>query len=254
MIKYSLLVCFLLLPLTQINSEESASTEETTVQLKHIEGDSVVSVLESLVGDSLSIRQQDETLFISGSKEKAKSILPIIQQIDSPPTPLVIEFIASNRKINFDKDGNNYQSRSYTSQSMSVIERQWVTLNTGLSIPIPHRTRAADGTETQSFRYKKVSKSYVFKVHEFSGWSIIQVGVDSSELEGGPVGPIEHTQLNTTIVGKTGEWLEVVSTNKVNTNNNSQNYSTNRPDQKYIHLYVKVKKNDTPKEPVETKK
>ena len=254
MIKYSLLVYFLLLPFTHLHAEESELTEQTTIELKHVAGDSVVSVLESLVGDSLSITQKDQTLFISGSKEKAKSILPIIQQIDSPPVPLVIEFIASNRKINFNKTGNNYQSRSHTSQSMSIIERQWVTLNTGLSIPIAQRKRAADGTETQSFRYKKVSKSYVFKVHEFSGWSVIQVGVDASELEGGPIGPIEHTQLNTTIVGKTGDWLEVASTNKVNPNSNSQNYSTNRSDPKYIHLYVKVIKNETIKEPDENKK
>jgi len=254
MSKYSLLICFLSFSFAQLHAEENDLADQTTVQLEHISADTVVSVLESLVGDSLSISQKDKTLFISGSKEKAKSILPIIKEIDSPPTPLTIEFIASNRKINFNKTGTNYQSRSHTSQSMSIIERQWITLNTGLSIPIAQRQRAADGTETQSFRYKKVSKSYVFKVHEFSGWSVIQVGVDASELEGGPVGPIEHTQLNTTIVGKTGEWLEVASTNKVNPNNNSQTYSTNRPNPKYIHLYVKVKKNEATKEPAEKKK
>lgn len=253
MIKYSLLMCCLFLSFA-LNAEESELSEQTTVELKHIAGDSVVSVLKSLVDDSLSISQKDKTLFISGSKQKTKSILPIIQQIDSPPTPLVIEFIASNRKINFNKTGTNYQSRSHTTQSMSIIERQWVTLNTGLSIPIAQRKRAADGTETQSFRYKKISKSYVFKVHEFSGWSIIQIGVDASELEGGPTGPIEHTQLNTTIVGKTGDWLEIVSTSKVNSNSNSKTYSTNRPNPKYIHLYVKVKKNKTIKEPAETTK
>ena len=251
MIKYSLLMCCLFLSFA-LNAEESELSEQTTVELKHVAGDSVVSVLKSLVDDSLSISHKDKTLFISGSKEKTKSILPIIQQIDSPPAPLVIEFIASNRKINFNKTGANYQSRSHTSQSMSIIERQWVTLNTGLSIPIAQRKRAADGTETQSFRYKKISKSYVFKVHEFSGWSIIQIGVDASELEGGPTGPIEHTQFNTTIVGKTGDWLEVASTNKANSNSNSTTYSTNRPNPKYIHLYVKVKKKKIIKEPAET--
>ena len=223
MINYSLLVCCLFLSFA-LNAEESELSEQTTVELKHVAGDSVVSVLKSLVDDSLSISHKDKTLFISGSKEKTKSILPIIQQIDSPPAPLVIEFIASNRKINFNKTGANYQSRSHTSQSMSIIERQWVTLNTGLSIPIAQRKRAADGTETQSFRYKKISKSYVFKVHEFSGWSIIQIGVDASELEGGPTGPIEHTQLNTTIVRKTENCPEVASTNNANSNSSSKNY------------------------------
>lgn len=254
MINYILLICCLLLSFTPLNAEESELTQQTTVQLKYITGDNIVSVLKSLVGDSLSISQKDKMLFINGSKEKIKSILPIIKKIDSPPASLIIEFIASNRKINFNKTSNNYQSRNHTSQSMSIIERQWVTLNTGLSIPIAQRTRAADGTETQSFRYKKISKSYVFKVHEFSGWSVIQVGIDVSELEGGPVGPIEHTQLTTTIIGKTGDWLEVASTNNIKLKNNSNVYSTNRPDPKYIHLYVKVKKNNTIKNPIETKK
>lgn len=239
---YILLICCFIFSFSQLSAEEN---QQTTIKLKHIAGDSVVSVLKSLIDESVSISAKDNTLFINGSSQKIKSILPIVQKIDTPPTPLVIEFIASNRKINFSNSGKNYQSRNITSQSMSITERQWVTLNTGLSIPIPQRRRSADGTETQSFSYKKVSKSYVFKVHEFSGWSIIQVGVDASELQGGPTGPIEHTQLNTTIVGKTGDWLEVASTSKVNANNNDKVYSTNRPNPKYIHLYVRVKKGKT---------
>lgn len=242
-----LLLTSLTLAVTQVKAAETNINEKkiTSVNLKYITGDDVVSVLKSLIDESVSISEENNVLLINGSAEKTKNILPIISQIDTLPSALTIEFIASNRKINFKQPGDTYQSgknRSNTSQSMSITERQWVTLKTGLSIPIAERKHYADGTETQSFRYKKVSKSYVFKVHEFSGWSVIQMGVDSSELQGGPVGPIEHTQLNTTIVGKTGEWLEVASTNKINPDSNDNVYSTDRPDKKYIHLYVKVKK------------
>jgi len=247
---YTLPLLFILsITSMQVNAEDTHIKENqlTTINLKHISGDDVVSVLNSLIDKSISIREENNTLLINGSADKIKNILPIIDKIDTLPAALTIEFIASNRKINFKQSRNTYQSgknRSNTSQSMSITERQWVTLKTGLSIPIAERKRYADGTETQSFRYKKVSKSYVFKVHEFSGWSVIQMGVDSSDLQGGPVGPIEHTQLSTTIVGKTGEWLEVASSNKIIPENNDNVYSADRPGKKYIHLYVKVKKTE----------
>ena len=159
--------------------------EVTTVNIQYINGEEVISVLESLIDKSISISEKDNFLIIKGNPDKIKNILPIIKEIDTPPTPLTIEFIASSRKINFKSPSNTFESsknKNVTSQSMSITERQWVTLNTGLSVPIAERKRYADGTETQSFTFKKVSKSYVFKVHEFSGWSIIQVGMNSSSL------------------------------------------------------------------------
>ncbi len=244
-----LLLVSLILSFTQVKAAEADSNEKkiTSVTLKYITGYDVVSVLKSLIDESVSIREKNNVLLLNGSAEKIKNILPIINQIDSLPSALTIEFIASNRKINFKQNRDAYQSgknRKNTSQSMSITERQWVTLKTGLSIPIAERRRYADGTESQSFKYKKVSKSYVFKVHEFSGWSVIQMGIDSSELQGGSANSIEHTQLDTTIVGKTGEWLEVASTNKISPNHNDNVYSTDRADKKYIHLYVKVKKTE----------
>ena len=225
---------------SQVIAENNDKTS-TTINLKHIEGDDVVSVLNTLIDKSISISEKDNILSINGPASNIKNILPIIEQIDTSPSPLTIEFIASNRKIDFEQTSGVYQSNARrSSQSMSITERQWVTLNTGISIPVAERKRYADGTETQSFKYKKISTSYVFKVHEFSGWSVIQVGLDSSELEGGPTGPIEHTELSTTIIGKTGDWLEVTSTNDITSNKNSNIYSTNKPNSRHIYLYVKV--------------
>lgn len=242
-------ICVLLILIS--SSVYSESDELTTINLKHINGSEVLSVLKTLIDKSVSISENKNTLLIKGAADKTKNITHIINKIDTPPVPLTIEFIASSRKINFNNSTNTYESgknRNNTSQSMSIIERQWVTLNTGLSVPIAERKRYADGTETQSFRYKKVSKRYVFKVHEFGGWSVIQVGMDSAALDDGLSGPIEHTELDTTIVGKTGEWLEVASSNKIRQDESSQTFSTNRSTQKFIHLYVKVNKSEiTPK-------
>ncbi len=217
----------------------------TNVNLKYITGSDVISVLNSLIDQSVYIEEKDNVLSITGSAKKTKNILQIIRKIDTPPVPLVIEFIASNRKINFNKSPNNYQSnksKNKTSQSMAITERQWVTLNTGISIPIAERRRYADGTESQSFRYKKISKQYVFKVHEFSGWSVVQVGLNTSELSENIAGAIAHTQLNTTIIGKTDEWIEVTSHKSLSNSQSGQTYSTNRATGHQIYLYVKVKK------------
>ena len=237
----------------QVNAEDINVKEKqiTSINLKYISGDDVISVLKSLVDKSVSISAENNILLIHGFKDKTKNILPIIDEIDTPPEALTIEFIASNRKINFKQANNTYRSSknmNNTSQSMSIIERQWVTLNTGLSVPISQRRRYADGTETQSFRYKKISKSYLFKVHEFSGWSVIQVGLSASYLSKDIAGAIEHTQLDTTIIGKTGEWLEVASSKRISNNDNEQVYSTAPRNKHHIYLYVKVIKAETQRE------
>lgn len=251
---YKLFIFFIFsFSMTQVNAEDSKIKEKqlTSINLKYINGADVVSVLKSLIDKSVSITEESNILLINGSKDKTKNILPIIDEIDTPPEALTIEFIASNRKINFKQSNNTYQSgknRNNASQSMSIIERQWVTLNTGLSVPISERKRYADGTETQLFKYKKISKSYLFKVHEFSDWSVIQVGLNASKLSDDISGAIEHTQLNTTIVGKTGEWLEVASSKRISNDTNSQVYSTAPRGNHHIYLYVKVIKAETQSE------
>lgn len=216
----------------------------STVVLKYITGSDVISVLKSLIDKSVSVSEKDNVLFINGTPEKTKNLLHIINKIDTPPSPLTIEFIASNKSINFNQK-NTYQiEKNNTSQSMAITERQWVTLNTALSIPIAARKRYADGTEVQSFKYKKINKSYIFKVHEFSGWSVIQVGVNASS-DNEVNGVIKNTTLDTTIIGKTDEWQEVASGQRISNDESSQIYSTNKDNKKHIYLYVKVKKPDS---------
>ena len=256
MIKFSIqfvLLFVLSFSMSQAYSEQvqNNETQLTTINLKYITGSEVLSVLKSLIDQSVSITEKDNTLFINGSPEKTKNISHIINKIDTPAVPLTIQFIASSHKIDFKNPGTTYQtnkSKDMTSQSMAITERQWVTLNTGLSIPIAERRRYADGTETQSFRYKKISKQYVFKVHEFSDWSVIQVGLNVSSISKDVAGAIAHTKLSTTIIGKTGEWLEVTSSSPVTSGESGQTYSTNRSHAGDIFLYVKVIKNKPNKE------
>lgn len=245
-IKSLLLALVLLFTHTVANAANPATDleqEVTTVELKYITGEDVLSVLSSLIDASVSVSHKDNLLIIKGAGNKTKTLLHIIKKIDSPPSSLTIEFIASNRKIDFKKSSDTLQAGKnikQTSQSMTITERQWVSLNTGISIPIAERRRYADGTETQSFKFKKVSKNYIFKVHEFSGWSVVQVGLNVSAPSDDIAGAIEHTRLDTTIVGKTGEWLEVASSRKISSDENVKTYSTNKPNKQLIFLYVKV--------------
>lgn len=216
----------------------------STVVLKYIAGSDVISVLKSLIDKSVLVSEKDNVLFINGTPEKTKNLLHIINKIDTPPSPLTIEFIASNKVINFNQKNTYQTEKNNTSQSMAITERQWVTLNTALSIPIAERKRYADGTEVQSFTYKKINKSYIFKVHEFSDWSVIQVGVNAS-TDSEVNGEIKNTTLDTTIIGKTGEWQEVASSKRISNDGSSQIYSTNKDNKKHIYLYVKVKKSNS---------
>lgn len=218
---------------SSVTTAEQKTT--TSVTLKYIIGQDVLSVLKSLIDQSISIREENNVLHIYGTPDKTKNILHIINAIDSPPASLTIEFLASSRVISFNKNNSAFNKNRTRNklQSMSITERQWVTLNTGLSIPISIRRKNPDGTESQFYKYKKISESYLFKVHEFSGWSVIQVGINTQTLNNDIEKAISNTNLDTIIVGKTGEWLEIVS---------SQNISNNKRKRHAIHLYVKVLK------------
>ncbi|MFK5913196.1 MAG: hypothetical protein QM484_02395 [Woeseiaceae bacterium] len=222
----------------------SESDPTTKVNLKYISGEEVISILRSLIDQSVSLVEENNVLHINASAEKTKNILPILKEIDTPASALTIEFIASSKQINFKHNANTYESNknSNTIQSLAITERQWVTLNTGMSIPIAERRRNPDGTESQTFRYKKINKSYVFKVHEFSGWSVIQAGLSISSLSKQVAGAIENTELDTTIIGKTGEWLEVASRKPINQNNSGATYTTENRDSSHLYLYVRILK------------
>jgi len=236
-----LIVIFVLL-LSGLNA--MAKQEQfTTVQLKHIDVTEAVSVLKPLTEHTISANTNNNTLIIKGAKKKTKNIVKLIQKLDTPTIPLTLEFISSKRKLNFKESKNIYElNRNNASQSMSIIERQWVTLNTGVSIPVRERTRSADGSVTESVRYKKIGKNYLFKIHEFNGKAIIQVGVDSSSLSNNIAGAIDHIKLDTTIIGKTGEWLEVSSGQQIKRYPNEIVYSTNKINKNNIHLYIKITK------------
>ncbi len=222
-----------------VAAEEEIST---TLELKHVSGKDVVSLLNTLMDDAVSIQPNQNELILDGVKSKVDVISEIIRKIDSPPVKLNIDFIASGRRLqlNTEKNSSTHTRRHYKSmQTMSVIERQWVKINTGLSVPLTQRIRNPDGTERQSFHFVRVKKSYLFRVHEFSGWSVVQVGVTrSKDIQQA----IANTALDTTIIGKTGEWLEVPASSSVSKSRHETQYQTRRSTAAPIWLYLRVHK------------
>lgn len=241
----SMITLVLAFSLLGITSQIVAKENYTTVKLNYIEATEAITTLKALTKTPISASVQNNLLVIKGAEKKSKGLIKLIKQMDQPAKPLKLEFIASKRKINFNNSEIIYESGrniNRTSQSMMITERQWVSLNTGLSIPITQRQRASDGTESVTTEYKKITQNYLFKVHEVNGQSIVQVGVDASKLSSSIAGAIQHTQLDTTVVGKTGEWLEVSSSNNLPSPENVITYSTNRSKNNDIHLYIKITK------------
>lgn len=241
----SIITLVLACSLIALTSQSFAKENYTTVKLNYIEATEAITTLKSLTKTPVSVSVQNNLLIIKESEKKSKNLLKLIKEIDQPAKPLKLEFIASKRKINFNNSELIYESSrniNRTSQSMMITERQWVSLNTGLSIPIIQRQKSNDGTETVTTEYKKITQNYLFKVHEVNGQSIVQVGVDASRLSRNIAGAIQHTQLDTTIIGKTGEWLEVSTTNNLPGPDNVITHSTNRSKNTDIHLYIKITK------------
>ena len=239
-IRFIFTICLLLTPPMSF-----AKDNYTTIKLNFIDAADAIATLKSLTKSPIAISEQNNLLIINAPKNKTLNLIKLIKEIDQPAMPLKLDFIASKRKISFNNPDIIYESSrniNHASQSMMITERQWVSLNTGLSIPITERKKSSDGSESVTTRYKDITQNYVFKVQEVNGQSIIQVGINTSKLSRNKSGAIEHSKLNTTIMGKTGEWLEVASSNKLSRPKNVITYSTNRSKNTDIHLYIKITK------------
>lgn len=222
-----------------------AKEKFTTVQLNHISAAEAIATLKTLTNKTLAISEQNNLLVIKQSEKQSKNLIDLIKKIDQPAIALKLDFIASKRKINFNNKVITYESDrniNRTSQSMMITERQWVSVNTGISIPIEERQKSSDGTESVTTRYKSINQQYAFKVNEVDGRSIIQVGVNASKLSRSVSGAIENTQINTTVIGNTGEWLEITTSNKLPERENVITYSSKRTKNTGIHLYIKITK------------
>ena len=226
---FLLLFCFISPPLQA--EEENVSL---TMDLQYVSPDDVLSLMETLVDESVLLQNNNNELILEGKKNKVEIIQEIIRQIDSAASVFDVEFTVSSHRLNIDKIENTLaMSKHIASRKMTVTERQWIKINTGLSVPVAKRIRYADGTERQSFRFVKVKKTYILKMHEFSGWSVIQIGVSPRDEDIKQA--IADTKLDTTIVGKTGEWIEVAAS-KSDDRNNKDNYPI------YLYLKIKLKK------------
>lgn len=168
------LIFTLFLMLNVVNAH-AKQEQFTTIQLKYITTEDAISVLRPLTDKKLSADQKNNILIIKESANKSKNIINLLKNIDTPAIPLTLEFIATNEKINFKNTKYTYnlnRAENSSSQTLAITERQWVNLNTGVSIPIAERTRSSDGSVSETIRYKDVKERYLFKVHEFNGKSI----------------------------------------------------------------------------------
>ena len=235
-----LLLIFLLL-FTAVSAPLLAEEQDIslTIDLQYVSPDDVMSLLQTLVDESVLLQNNNNELILEGKKNKVNIIREIVRQIDTPPSIFDVEFTVSSHRLNIDKIDNTLAtSRHIASRNMTVTERQWIKINTGLSVPVARRVRYADGTERQSFRFVKVKKSYILKMHEFSGWSVIQIGINQRNEDIQQA--IADTRLDTTVVGKTGEWIEIAAS-KPDSSDNKGNYP--------IYLYLKIKLKKLPKKP-----
>ena len=120
-VKSLILVLSLLVTHTTVNAADLANNDElevTTVELKYVTGEDVLSVISSLIDKSVSVTNNKNLLIIKGAENKTKTLLHIIDKIDTPPSNLTIEFIASNRKIDFNSTSN-------CTFSWTIAARRW---------------------------------------------------------------------------------------------------------------------------------
>lgn len=219
-----------------------AEAESTlTIDLKYVTSDEVITVIKQQNQKPVAITGKNSKVFLTGPATHVNQLKQIVDEIDQPPVNLSLSFISTTQALS--KNNNHYhigKNIEKTAQTISVQEGQWANVTTGFSIPVVSRTRNADGSESQSLKYKKILQKYHFRVMEYNGNVSVQVDVNRDKMNS-TSGEIKHQAITTRLYGKLSQWIKVSAEEKI-AGDNSVSYSTHSRTKNPVQLYIKIDK------------
>ncbi len=132
------------------------------------------------------------------------------------------------------------QRRQPVAQHVQLLEGQWASINSGYAIPIADRQRNADGTVTETIRYRKLS--YGFKVRAYingnKAYLILRPEHEELSSQGG--GNISLHDIATNLTVNLGQWIEVGGMQQLQKKSSIDSYHTHRIQENEQRMFIKV--------------
>jgi len=204
------------------------ASELRTWDLQHRSASEMIPMLRPMLEDGGAISGSGYTLIVRSSKENLAQIDTLVRQLDREPRMLLISVVQSNEReqeksgaslsgsssegLRLRAYGDQRQEQDDGNQQVSVLEGQWAVIRTGQAVPqvVQQTHQTPTGTTvTRSIEYRDVDSGFEVRPTLVGKQVRVEIRPFRANLSSDSSGAIEQRTLNTTVVGKPGEWLEL---------------------------------------------
>lgn len=160
---------------------------------------------------------------------------------DNPNVQKIVIRKGSQHEVTTRVYSTAQRRRQPAAQHVQLLEGQWASINSGYAIPIADRQRNADGTVTETIRYRKLS--YGFKVRAYINGNKVYLTLrpkhEQLSSEGG--GAISTQDIVTSLTVNLDQWTEIGGMQQRQKKSaNGAYYSTRREQGNEQRMFIKV--------------
>ncbi len=151
----------------------------------------------------------DASNFDEQEKQQLQTHPEAAQNSDSPNVQKIIISKGPQHKLTTRVYSTAQRGRQPTAQQVQLLEGQWASISSGRAIPIADRQRNADGTVTETIRYRKLSYGFKVRAHVNGNKVYLTLRPKHEELSSQGGGNIRTQNIATSLTVNLGQWTEI---------------------------------------------
>lgn len=179
--------------------------------------------------------------FNEQQKRQLQTHAEAIQSSDSPNVQKIIISKGPQHRLTTRVYSTAQRSRQPTAQHVQLLEGQWASISTGRAIPIADRQRNADGTVTETIRYRKLSSGFKVSAHVNSNKAYLSLRPRHEQLSQQGGGNIITQNIETRLTVNLGQWTEIGGTQALRKKSEKGlYYSSRRKQEGERRIFIKI--------------
>lgn len=212
------------------------STGANLDQIRQIIAELDVALKRLRISISTDTRSFDEQ-----EKQQLQTPSGAEQNSDSPNVQKIIISKGPQHKLTTRVYSTAQRNRQPAAQQVQLLEGQWASINSGYAIPIADRQRNADGTVTETIRYRKLGYGFKVRAHVNGNKVYLTLRPKHEELSSQGGGAIRTQNISTSLTVNLGQWTEIGGMQQLQKKAAKGNYyRTRRQQESEQRMFIKV--------------
>lgn len=180
------------------------STGANLDQIRQIIAELDVALKRLRISISTDARNFDEQ-----KKQQLQAHSETVQSSDSPNVQKIIISKGPQHKLTTRVYSTAQRGRQPAAQQVQLLEGQWASISSGRAIPIADRQRNADGTVTETIRYRKLGYGFKVRAHVNGNKVYLSLRPRHEELSSQGGGNIRTQDIVTSLTVNLDQWTEI---------------------------------------------